>query len=160
MRCANFCGFFFYVFYGCKHMKGVSYVSGWCARGRSHPKRVQNEYVFHKKTRFMAARQRGGVRAWGAAIGRRVDVCVRAPARPLAIPTARQRAATHAHMRARSTTCARYLYCHIYFQNYIFLGYDKYLQKRLLISSCLNKTFIFIKNILPNFSLVIIFWYP
>lgn len=68
----------------------------------------------------MAARSRGGVRVWGAAIGRRAAVCVRAPARPLTIPTARRRRAatprthTRTPLRARNTTCATYLYPYIY----------------------------------------------
>lgn len=59
-------------------MEGFRFEGGWCARVRPYSKRAQNEHVFRKKSRFLAARVRGSVRARRARIGgARACVCVR-----------------------------------------------------------------------------------
>lgn len=127
--------------------------SGWCARGRPYPKLTQNEFVFRKKSRFMAQQVYGGVRVRGAAIGRRAPVCVRAPARPLTIPTARAaRRAIHPHRsHIHSHTFTRalaiqpapdiYLYHLFYFK--LIKIYLKCTKSRVFIFICFNVTYYF-----------------
>lgn len=111
--------FFFYVLGRCVVVEGSGGAFGWRARGHPTPKRAQNEFVFRKKTMFMAWRVRGGVRARGAAIGARAGV----RARPRSASRHTYRAphtcarATHT-THTRNTTCAPYL-CHLIYFNSI-----------------------------------------
>lgn len=107
---------FFYVLGRCGVMDGGGDEGRRRARGHPNPKRTQNEFVFGKKTRFMAMRVCGGVRVSGAAIGSRG--CVSARPRSASRHTYRalwwrHTRAPRTHTQARTatnTTCATDIY--------------------------------------------------